>query len=143
MKQLLEKIGLTLLYLTPVGYILRLISLQTGNSTPGVFVEMSKHKPIIVVVKNNPTIGDRFHWLVNGVFLITQAFVIIKNELGASWGGTYAYVALIFGITNAVAAFFPSLNWNKKTGNIFLLLIIASSLLFVASFTDLINYFHN
>ena len=114
MRLILKEIFITLLYLTPIGYLLSLFKLYSGERTPGVYVYLPRDEPIKVFVKENPLITDRIHWLFNGGFLIVQASIIIHNNLGGDWGHTYAWIALIFGVVNTVSAIFPTFNWNGK-----------------------------
>jgi len=110
----LKEIFITLLYLTPIGYLLILFKLYSGERTPGVYVDLPRDEPIKVFVKENPLIKDRIHWLFNGVALIVQASIIFYQNLGGDLGHTYAWIASIFGVVNTVSAFFPTLNWNGK-----------------------------
>jgi len=116
MRKILNEIVITLLYLTPIGYLLSLLKLYSGERTPGVYVYLPRDKPIQVFVKDNPVFTDRIHWFINGASLLIQAFLIIQKNLGGDWGHTYAWIASIFGVVNAVSAFFPTFNWN---GNLF------------------------
>lgn len=114
MRLIFEDIFITLLYLTPIGYLLSLLELYSGERTPGVYVCLPRDKPIRVFVKENPLVADRTHWLVNGSSLIAQASIIIYKDLGGSWGHTYAWIALVFGAVNMVSAIFPTFNWNGR-----------------------------
>ncbi len=141
MKKTFQNILISLLYFTPIGYLLKLISLNTGKTTPGVFVKMTRHEPVTVVVIKNATISDRVHWFINGTLLLTQAFYVVNYQIGGDFGGAYTYTALIFGIVNIISAFFPTIDWKDKKSNFLLLIIIISSLFFVAAFIDLKIYF--
>ncbi len=113
MKDSLKKILIQLLYLTPIGYLLKLFKLQTGEYTPGLYIELSRDYPILAYIKNNPTYNERINWLVNGFLLLLQGvFIIIKN-FGEDLGFTYAWIALIFGIVSTISSVFPKFNWNN------------------------------
>jgi len=118
MRLILKEILITLLYLTPIGYLLSLFKLYSGERTPGVYVYLPRDEPIRVFVKENPLAADRIHWLFNGGSLITQALIIIHKNLGGDWGHSYAWIALIFGVVNTVSSIFPSFNWNGKLFNV-------------------------
>lgn len=102
------------LYLTPVGYLLSLFNLISGEATPGVYVYLPRDELVRVFIKKNPTVNDRVNWFVNGELMIIQAATLLHRNLGGKWGGAYAWVATIFGVVSAVSAIFPSFNWNGK-----------------------------
>lgn len=121
-----QRIFLRLLYLTPVGYFLSLLSLVKGESTPGVYVVLEKYSPIEALVKENPTAKERMDWLINGmVLLLGFWFVSIsgipaeRNIIG-DFAATYAWMSLVFGVVSTVSAFFPKFPWNKQLSQLFL-----------------------
>ncbi|MCL5784830.1 MAG: hypothetical protein M1142_05785 [Patescibacteria group bacterium] len=115
MKRFAQQVLLTLLYLTPIGYILNLFALQTGKMTPGVYVSMQRETPILAHIKQNPLFKDRAQWLVDGIFLVSQGLLVLQQKLGNIFTA-YGWVALVFGIVNFVSAFFPKFDWNKRLG---------------------------
>lgn len=115
MKQLVLEIIFRLLYLTPIGYILSLYSLEIGKKTPGVYIALSDNVPTTAFIKQDPLFIERIEWGLSGVFLLVQAFIILWRHLGWKFGAAYAWIALVFGIISFVSAFFPSFPWNKRS----------------------------
>ena len=103
-------------------------------------MQLSTHAPVSVVVKNNPTTQERFHWFINGIVLLAQAFFIVSNNFGEELGGTYAFVAIIFALGSIISAVHPKLDWNRRINNALLLFIIIFALLFVTVFLDVRSY---
>lgn len=114
MKHLLQQIFQKFLYLTPIGYILSLLALQTGEKTPGVYVELSRDMPIKAHIKQNPLFTDRLGWFLNGTSLFLQAFFVLNQEIAdINIIVVYAWISLVFGVVSLVSAFFPQFEWNK------------------------------
>lgn len=136
MKPFLRKIIVSFLYLTPVGYLLSLFNLISGEATPGVYVYLPSDELVRVFIKKNPTVNDRANWFLNGGFLIIQAAALIHRNLGGKWGGTYAWMAVVFGVVNSVSAIFPTFNWNGKVLGVSIIwtLLILSLILTVVYF---------
>ncbi len=134
MRSQFNKILLTLLYLTPIGYVLSILDLYSGEKTPGVYVYLSgdqPNKPMQVFVKKNPLVLERVHWFINGISLILQAFTVVYKNIGGNWGLYYVWVASIFGFVNLISSFLPTFNWNGgiiksvKVSNIGVLVLLA------------------
>lgn len=115
MKSIIQEIFLRLLYLTPTGYLLSLLTLQTGKQTPGVYITLQRYTPILAYIKPNPLILDRVQWLFNGISLILQALVVFSQKFGNIFS-VYGWIALLYGIVNFISAVFPKFDWNKKLG---------------------------
>jgi MFS family permease len=114
MKVVFQKVILTLLYLTPIGYFLRMIDLQTGYESSGIYVRLPYRAPLHAFVKQNPLFTERVQWIFNGVFLLLQAFFVVWKQLGDEFGAAYAWLAAIFGVVSIISAFSPKFDWNKK-----------------------------
>ncbi len=102
---------------------------------------MRRSEPVIVVVKKNPKTQDRVRWFINGLVLLAEAYYVINFEIGGDLGGSYAFVALIFGVVNSITAVFPKIDWNGKRSNFLLLTITILSLFFTVVFVTLKYYF--
>lgn len=133
---ILKEIFITLLYLTPVGYLLSLFRLYTGERTPGVYVYLPQDLSPAVIVKGNPLFKDRVQWFFNGLCLVFQVFIIIQNNLGGTLGQAYSWLALVFGIVNVVSAIFPTFNWKEK----YIWLLIIPSLILTIVYFDILNF---
>ena len=146
MKLTLKDFILRLIYLTPIGYILSLLSLISGDKTPGIYIELT---PFWVFVKKDYLARDRFNWFFNGTILISQAFFVIFNSLGGNLGGAYAWIALTFGFVNITTAIHPKFNWNERIFKflditpivilIILFLILATGYSYLTKFPLLFN----
>lgn len=114
LKNVFSKIGLRILYLTPIGYLLSLFSLLTGEKTKGIYVVLENQLPIWANIKQNPTSKERISWFVNGIVLLAEGFLVLIYQIASDFGGVFAIVAIIFGLTSMVAALFPRVSFNKK-----------------------------
>ena len=120
---ILLKIFFRLLYLTPIGIFINLFYLVMGERVSGIIIRNG-----LVFVKENPTIGDRVGWFINGVFILTEGVVFSKIF---NYGGLWP----LFGLTSFVAfasCFYPRLNWNNismLTGLIIIIIFILSIIL--------------
>jgi hypothetical protein len=103
-----------LLYLTPVGYVLSLFSLYSGQATPGVYVHLPRDAQMKVYIKRNPSQWDRLGWALTGLILISQSTIISIKQLGGDFGAVYSWIALLFGFVNFISALVPNLNWSKR-----------------------------
>lgn len=137
MKRIFSQLVVYLLYLTPIGYLLSLFKLNSGDTTPGVYIDLPRDRPINVTVKQNPLYSDRFHWFFNGAVLLGQAFVVVNRNVGGNWGTAYAWIAIVFGIVNVTASLCPTIDWALKFPRFVLWLVIISSLIFAVVFNDL------
>ena len=144
MRKILSEIVITVLYLTPIGYLLSLFKLSSGERTPGVYVYLPDDESIRVFVKENPFVTDRIQWFINGISLLSQAFVIIFKNLGGDLGHTYAWVALIFGVVNIVSVFFPTFNWNGRLFKVInisaIWILVILSLILSVAYSDIFRY---
>jgi len=144
MRKILREIVITVLYLTPIGYLLSLFKLSSGERTPGVYVYLPDDESIRVFVKENPFVTDRIQWFINGISLLSQAFVIIFKNLGGDLGHTYAWVALIFGVVNIVSVFFPTFNWNGRLFKVInisaIWILVILSLILSVAYSDIFRY---
>lgn len=111
---LTEIIIVQLLYLTPIGYALSLLSLQLGERTPGVYIDIPRDMPMTVHIKANPLLVDRTQWLFTGAFLLGQALYVLWQRLGGVFGMAYAWIALVFGLVSVVSFVSPTFPWNKR-----------------------------
>lgn len=136
MRLILKDIFITLLYLTPIGYLLSLFRLYSGERTPGVYVYLPENMPPAVIVKENPLFNDRAQWFFNGLFLVFQVFVIIHNNLSGTVGQAYSWMAFVFGVVNVVSAIFPTFNWKEK----YIWLLVFSSLILTVAYFDVYNF---
>ncbi len=130
-----------LLYLTPIGLYISLFYLALGKRLPGIFI-----KDGLVFVKENPTIGDRVSWFVNGIFILNEGWYFLKIF-------NYDTDAVIqslflFGLTAIIAfvsCFYPRFHWNKPistlSGIIILLIFSILSFLVVNFIVLLLNRF--
>jgi hypothetical protein len=109
-----QKIILRLLYLTPFGYLLSILSLLQGEKTKGIDIDLKRYSPIRTQIKQKPTFNERLNWFINGIFLLTQGWFVLLKQIAGDIGGAFALVAFIFGAVSLVAAIFPSFPWNKK-----------------------------
>ena len=114
-QNILQKIIVLLLYLTPIGYILRFIKLDNSNGANGLHIDWDMGKQVNVFVKPDPTFNDRLIWLSSGILLVSQTLLILrftsdKNDLF----GAYAILAMLFGSVNLMCGLFPKFPWNNR-----------------------------
>ncbi len=142
--KIIQRTIIYILYLTPFGYLLSMISILSGERTPGVYVHLAEKDPVLAFIKPNPTLYERLKWFFSGMVLTGQAYYIIRNEIGDNWGGSYALVAAIFGLTSLISAIFPHIKWNKNMSRQFRLSLIwilfIVILIFITVYSDLSKY---
>lgn len=127
MKEFLKKIGLQLIYMTPIGYLINFSKLQIGEYVPGIYIELSPDYPIKATVKENPSLKERFNWFFNGFILISQSLflasdkfwdkimtVLYSQDIWSIVVFTYIGTGLIYGILCILTPIFPTFNWNKS-----------------------------
>lgn len=112
--KLWQKIILRLLYLTPFGYFLSTIFLLQGERTQGIYIDLRAYSPIRATIEKKPSFGERVNWFINGIFLLTEGWYVIGNQIAGSTGGAFTFIAYLYGLASLASAFFPSLSWNKK-----------------------------
>lgn len=119
--KLWQKILWQLLFFTPIGYFLRMLSLLQGDDIPGVFIHIahdSKDAPTHVHIKENPYPYDRFNWFSSGVILLAQTTFIISSEVTNRFRNefilAYGWFASMFGVVSIISSIFPTFNWNWK-----------------------------
>lgn len=104
LSDILLKIFLRILYLTPIGIFINFFYLSRGERVPGILIKNG-----LIFVKENPTIAARIGWFINGVFISVEGwyFARITNYDGfLPLFGLVAFIAFI-------ACFYPRLNWNN------------------------------
>lgn len=143
--KLIQQITARLLYLTPFGYLLTLPNLESHENKMGISFPIFEDVPFQVKVQENPTVGDRANWFMNGSILLIQIYFIYHYNLGGKFGTVYGWMASIFAVVNILTALFTNFPWNKNIPIIRLkyidLLVILT--LFVSAFQDVINFeFH-
>jgi hypothetical protein len=114
MKKIAKKIIITLLFLTPIGYLMKLFNILSGEVTPGVYLSLETDEPIEAVIKKNPQVHDRIQWFINGVVLLIQSIYVFSIDIFDEIGGSYAWIAFLYATINIISALFPKLDWNKK-----------------------------
>lgn len=116
--QLWQRILIKLLYLTPIGYILGMLSLLEGKSHRGLkIIPFPKDIPI-VSVEGKPSFQDRVSWFTNGVILIFQGWFalqfLLKYGVLEEFISWYGALAFLFGFITLVSTLFPKFPWNKR-----------------------------
>lgn len=109
-----QRVIIRLLYLTPIGYLLSIVSFLQGETIKGIAVDLKRYSPIRVNVKQYPKHAERFAWLVNSIFLFAEGWIVLTNQIAGTVGGAFALMAFLFGGVSVVSAIFPRFPWNKE-----------------------------
>ena len=116
LSEILSKIFFRSLYLTPVGIFINSLYLRSRieKKIPGIIIKNG-----LVFVKEDPTIGDRIGWFINGLFISIEGWYLLK--IAANYNhivrvSVFGVPLFFFGLTaliSFVACFSPRFNWNE------------------------------
>lgn len=113
-KKFLWKLFVRLIYLTPIGHILSLLTFLAVQKKEGVNVQLSRHSPIRANIKDNPTTTERINWFINGLVIFFESYFLISKEwTDNNLVGAIVFVSVISALINVVAAIFPNAKFNK------------------------------
>lgn len=114
-KKFLWRLVVRLIYLTPIGHILSLLTFLAVQKKEGVNVQLSKYSPIRANIKENPTTTERINWFINGLAILFESyFLIAKGWIDVDFVGAIVFVSVISALVNMVAAIFPNAKFDKE-----------------------------
>lgn len=114
-KKFLWKLIVRLIYLTPIGHILSLLTFLVAQKKEGIDIRLSKYSPIRANIKENPTTTERINWFINGLFIFFESyFLITKGWTNNDYIGAIVFISVISALVNLIAAIFPRTQFNKE-----------------------------